>query len=209
MRPPRAAPKRDGGRWGLIGGLAFIAALGLAILLMWPAAGPEESRIPAGPLIPLPLEPTAREAFRAAGGVARAWQPDARPASLSAQWQPIRGRWPTQSIWTVLYYAPAAGRMAVVVVEAGQAWLLQEMPIPYPLPVFTEDRWLVDSPQALKAWWVAGGADFLARYKNAGVTARLKPTSMADPSPVWTITTTAGTQVHTLMISGVDGRVLP
>ena len=202
----RDTTKGSGGRWAVILGLAFIAALGISVLVLWPGMKPAEGGNPAGFPLPLPQEPTARQAYRAAQEAARAWQTDAQPATLAAHWRQTRGRWPSQSTWTVQFYSPATGRMAVVVVEAGRARLLQETITPYPLPTWAEDRWRVDSPQALEVWWAEGGADFLARHPQAEVAIQLGPAGPADPRPVWTVTAVAGNQVHTLSISGVDGR---
>ncbi|RME32375.1 MAG: hypothetical protein D6793_11150 [Thermoflexia bacterium] len=189
-------------------GLAFIAALVLAVLLLWLSPGPSGGN-PSAPAIPLPLEPTAREAYRAAREAARAWQPDARPSSLSAHWQRTRGRWPNQTVWMFHFYSPSSGRLAVFLVEVGRPRMLREALSPYPLPTFAEEQWRVDSPQALEAWWADGGADFLARHSDAEVTLQLKPASPTDNRPEWVMTAIAGRQVYVVTISGVDGQRMP
>lgn len=209
MRDMPDTPMNSGSRWGILLGLTFIVALGLAVLILWPSLRPAQRGGNVLSLIPLPQEPTARQAYQAAQEVARAWQMDARLASLSAQWRPIRGRWPAQTVWMAQFYSPAAGRMAVVVAERGRARLIQEMASPYPLPTLAEERWRVDSPQALSVWWENGGEDFLARHTEVEVTARLKPFGSGDDRPVWTITAVAGNQVHTVTLSGVDGQRIP
>ena len=208
MSDMRYAPKGSGGRWGVMLGLAFIAALGLAVLILWLSPGPSGGNPPAPP-IPLPLEPAARQAFRAAQEAAQAWQPDALPSSLSAHWQRIRGRWPTQIVWTIHFYSPSSGRLAVFLVEVGRTRMLRETVSPYPLPTFAEDQWRVDSPQAMEAWWGSGGEDFLARHSDAEVTLQLKPASPTDSRPEWVVTAMAGQQVQVVTISGVDGQRLP
>lgn len=202
------AQRGSGGRWAVLLGLAFIAALALAVLILWASPGPSGGN-PPGPPMPLPLEPTARQAYRAAQEAAQAWQMDALPSSLSAHWQRTRGRWPTQNVWTVHFYSPSSGRLAVFLVEVGRTRMLREAFSPYPLPTFAEDQWKADSPQALEAWWGSGGADFLARHSDAEVTLQLKPTSPTDNRPEWVITAVAGRQVQVVAISGVDGQPLP
>lgn len=204
----RTARGGGGRRWAVLGVLAFIAALGLAVLVLWASPEPLDGN-PPGPPMPLPLEPTARQAYRAAQEAARAWQMDALPSSLSAHWQRTRGRWPTQNVWTIHFYSPSSGRLAVFLVEVGRARMLREAFSPYPLPTFAEDQWKVDSPQAVEAWWRSGGADFLARHGDAGVTVQLKPISPENGLPVWTITAVAGNQVHSLTLSAMDGQKLP
>lgn len=198
----------SGGRWAVLLGLAFISALGLAILILWPGPGSSGGNPPGLP-VPLPLEPTARQAYQAAQEAARAWQSDALPSSLSAQWQRTRGRWPTQTIWMAHFYSPSSGRLAVFLVELGRTRLLQEALSPYPLPTLAEDQWKVDSPRALEVWWGNGGSDFLARHSDARVVLQLKPTSPTDDRPEWVITAVAGRQVQVVTISGVDGQRLP
>lgn len=194
-------------RWAVLLGLAFILALGLAILTVQPALQPAKEGGAAGSVIPLPREPTARQAYALAKEVALSWQPDARLAALSIHWRQNRGRWPTQNVWSAQFYSPTTGRMALIVVEGGRARLLQEMVIPYPLPTFAEDRWRVDSPQALGTWWSGGGGDFLTRHTGAEVSLQLKPGP--TESPVWTLTATAENQFQTVKIDGADGRILP
>ncbi len=203
-----AATGGNGGRWAVLLGLAFIAALGLAVLILWPSPGPAGGS-PSGLPIPLPMEPTARQAYRAAQEAARAWQPDALPSSFSAHWRRTRGKWPTQTVWTSHFYSPSSGRLAVFLVEVGRVNMLWEAVSPYPLPTFAEDQWRVDSPRALETWWASGGADFLARHSNAEVALQLKPGRPTDHQPEWVITAMAGRQVQVVAISGVDGKRMP
>lgn len=190
-------------------GLAFILALGLAVLVLQPGVRSAGSGSAVGSGLPLPRQPTAWQAYHLAKEVALAWQADARPVALSAQWRPVRGRWPTQNVWTVQFYSSAAGRIALIAVEGGRARLLQEMVSPYPLPTFAVAEWQIDSPQALETWWAGGGRDFLARHTGAEIALQLKRADEADERPVWVVTATAGRQVHTVRIQGMDGKILP
>lgn len=200
--------KGNGRRWAALLGLAFILALGLAILTLQPGLQPARGRIATNSAIPLPYEPTARQAYALAKEMARSWQPDARPAALSVHWRQIRGRWPTQNVWSVQFYSPATGRMALIAVEGGRARLLQETVTPYPLPTFAEERWQVDSSQVLEAWWSGGGGDFLTRHTGAEVSLQLRPGPTGE-SPVWTLAATAENQFQMVKMDGTDGRVLP
>lgn len=196
----------NGGRWAVTVGLAFIAALGLAVLILWPGLGSTGGGPSAAPA-PLPPGPTARQAYQAAQEAARAWQPDAQPSSLAAHWQWGRGNWSAQTVWTLHFYSPSSGRLAVFLADWGRVRLLREASSPYPLPTFAEEQWRVDSPQALEAWWTGGGADFLARSPNAEVTLQLRPGDSGRPE--WVVTALSGRQVQVVILSGVDGKRIP
>lgn len=200
--------KGRGSRWAVLLGLAFVLALGIAILIMTPVMRGAENGYRAVSSLPLPTEPTARQAYSLAKDVARAWQPDVRPVGLSAQWRPIRGRWPTQTVWAAQFYSPAAGQIALVLVEGGRARRLQEIPALYPPATFAEEQWRVDSPKALEIWWAHGGERFFAWRSNVEVTARLQPAGTHDPDPVWSITAVVGEQAQAVTLRATDGTVI-
>jgi hypothetical protein len=159
--------------------------------------------------ISLPSEPAARQAYMLARQEARSWQPDARLMGLSAHWRPIRGRWPGQTTWTAQFYSPAAGQIALIVVEGGRARRIQETLALYPVATMAEEQWQIDSPKALGIWWEHGGERFLAGRVGVEVVARLQPAGPQDPSPLWSITATVGEQAHTITIRATDGTVIP
>jgi len=199
----------SGGRWAALLGLAFIVALGIAILAIAPGMRQAGVEYTGASSIPLPSEPTARRAYALAQKEAHSWQPDIHLVGLSAHWRPVRGRWPTQTVWTAQFYSPAAGQIALIVVEGGQARRIQEMLALYTPATLAEEQWQVDSPKALEIWWKHGGERFLAGRAGVEVAARLQPAGPQDPSPVWSITAVVGEQAYVVTIRATDGAVIP
>jgi hypothetical protein len=206
--------RRGAGRWAAVLGLAFVAALGLALLVLWlyrPSQRPdgvETGGWSAYADLPASLSggPSARRAYSPAAEVARTWQPDSCPAIVSAHWRPRQGRWPTDIAWMFQFYSPATRRLAVIVVEGGRARLLQETASPYPLPTFDEADWQVDSHAALDAWWGAGGAAFLSTHSEVDLMAQLRALEGREYRLVWTIAGIAGDQVKRLVVDGTTGE---
>ncbi len=201
--------KGSGGRWAVLLGLAFIIALGIAILVIAPGMRPGGVEYTAASSISLPSEPAARQAYALAQREALSWQPDARLMGLSAHWRPIRGRWPSQTVWTAQFYSPSAGKIALIVVEGGRTRRVQETLALYPVATVAEEQWRIDSPKALGIWWEHGGERFLVGRSGVEVVAQLQPAGLQDPSPVWSITATVGEQAHTVTIRATDGAVIP
>ena len=203
-------------RWPIVLGLAFVVALGLALLVLSlyrPSQPPREREdVGAGLSVTTDLPsslaegPTARQAYPPAMDVARSWQADGHLAVVSAHWRPRQGRWPTEVTWMFQFYSPAARRLAVVVVEGGRARLLREAVSPYPLPSFSETDWQVDSLAALDAWWSAGGATFLSIHSEVDLMAQLRPLEGGGGQPMWTVTGIAGDQVKNLVVDGMTGE---
>lgn len=195
---------RRTGRWVVIVALALAVALVLvALILRSSGAGWETGQVEARPG-ELPGGVSARQAFSAAQAAAQGWQEDARPAIVSAHWRRERGRWPTAVAWTFQFYSPATQKMAVVLVEGGQARLFREDRVPYPLLTFDEGRWRVDSPAALESWWGAGGSAFAARGREMDLLAQLRASD--GNRPVWTITGIIGDQVWSVQLDGMTGE---
>jgi hypothetical protein len=150
---------------------------------------------------------TARSAYQLAVDVARSWQPDGQVAIMSAHWQPRQGRWASGVVWMFQFYSPATRRLAVIVVDSGRARLLREALSPYPLPVFGEDDWQVDSLEALETWWKAGGASFVSIHSEVDLTAQLRVLK-EDDRVAWTVVGTSGAQTRRLIVDGVTGELV-
>ncbi len=194
-------------------GLTFVVALGLALLILWVyrssqrSDGAEAGGWSAYADLPASLSggPSALRAYSPASEIARAWQPDARPAIVSAHWRPRQGRWPTDIAWMFQFYSPATHRRAIIVVTGGRARLLRDALSPYPLPTFDETDWQVDSYAALSAWWSGGGAAFLSTHHEVDLTAQLRVLEGED-RPVWTVSGITGGQMKILVVDGTTGE---
>jgi hypothetical protein len=208
---------QDQKRWGPVLGLTFALALALAILIVWlyrPAepfalrreseAGEIVFELPSG----LAEGLSARQAYESAEAAALAWQPDARPATVSAHWRPRQGGWSSKVIWTFQFYSPSNRRLVVIVVDKGLTQLLQESLSPYALPTFDVESWRVDSQEAVQTWWNHGGGAFHTTHSDVDLVARLQAAEAGDGRPVWRVTGVAGGQVKQVDVDGVTGERL-
>lgn len=207
---------RGGGRrWFVVLSGAFLIALAVALLVLWlykpsqPSQQPQEevgmlTSLPAG----LAEAPVARDAYPAAVEVARSWQSDAGVAIAAAHWRPRQGRWPSDVTWMFQFYSPASRRMASVVVEGGRARLLREARSLYPLPVFDEAGWQVDSRAALDAWWRGGGVTLMPANSEVDLMAQLRVQQGEDGRLAWTITGIIGDRVESLVVDATTGEQL-
>jgi hypothetical protein len=211
-----AGVAREGRRqWFVILSGAFLVALAVALLILWlyePSQPSQQPQGEAGMSTSLPAglaeAPVAREAYPAAVEVARSWQSDAGVAIAAAHWQPRRGRWPSDVTWLFQFYSPASRRMAAVVVEGGRARLLREARSLYPLPIFDETDWQVDSRAALDAWWRSGGVTLMPANSEVDVTAQLRVQPGEDGRLAWTITGIIGDRVESLIVDATTGEQL-
>ncbi len=208
---------KDEKRWGHVLGLTFALALALAILIVWlyrpaepfalrqePEGGEIVFELPSG----LAEGVSARQAYELAEAAALAWQPDARPATVSAHWRPRQGGWSSKVIWTFQFYSPSNRRLVVIVVDKGLTQLLQESLSPYELPTFDVERWQVDSQEAVQIWWNNGGGAFHTTHSGVDLVARLQASEAGDGRPVWRVTGIAGGQVKQVKVDGVTGERL-
>lgn len=205
--------RKRAGRWVVLLGLTFVVALGVALLILTlykPSQQTGEVGEQSGVALHVSLAEsvTARSAYPSAVSVAQSWQADGQLAIVSAHWRPNRGRWPTDIAWIFQFYSPSARRLAVVVVDGGRAWLLQETTSPYPVSTFGEDEWQVDSLAALNTWWHAGGATFLSIYSEIDVTAQLRVLDGESDRLAWSVTGIAGDQVRRSVVDGATGELV-
>ncbi len=198
-------------RWIVLLGLTFVVALVVAVLILvfyGPSGQPFGRGAVTGDLpVNFASDMSAQSAYLLAVDVARSWQPDGQVAIVSAHWQPRQGSWAADVVWMFQFYSTAARRLAVIVVDGGRARLLQESSSPYPLPVFGEDDWQVDSLAALETWWNAGGATFVAIHSDVDLTAQLRVRE-EDDRLAWTVIGTSGVQMRRLIVDGVTGDLV-
>jgi hypothetical protein len=194
---------------------AFLVALAVALLVLWlykpsqPSQEPQEEvgvrhSLPPG----LAEAPIARSAYPAAAEAARSWQSDAGVAIAAAHWRFRQSRWPSDVTWMFQFYSPASRRMATVVVEGGRARLLREASSPYPLPIFDEAGWQVDSRAAMDVWWRTGGVTLVSAGSEVDVTAQLRVLQGGDGPLAWAITGIVGDRVESLVVDAATGEPL-
>ena len=131
---------------------------------------------------------TVKGLYPVALEMATAWQSDARLVSASADWPgPTAENLEDQEVaWSFNFYSPAARKVYAVVVSEGQARGVRASQVPRDLNPAPVEGWQIDSPAALATWLAHGGRDFLARYPQAQVSARLRFPS-DSPTPLWTV----------------------
>jgi hypothetical protein len=131
---------------------------------------------------------TAKAFYPLALEVASAWQGDARLVSASANWPgPTAETLEDQEVaWSFNFYSPAVRQVYAVAVSGGQARGVRASQVPRDLNPAPVEGWQIDSPAALATWLAHGGRDFLARYPQAEVSARLRFPS-DSPTPLWTV----------------------
>lgn len=216
-------PEKEGGRetqekqWGAVLGLTFVLALVLALLIVWlyrPSEPLVLSREPGEERVAFDL-PTvlaegtsARKAYQLAAREALAWQPDARPAIVSAHWRPRQGGWSSNVVWTFQFYSASTRRLAVMVVDGSQTQLLQDVRSPYALPTFEDEDWQIDSREAVQTWWNNGGGAFHTTHSDVNLIAQLRVLEEADGRLVWRVTGVAGAQVRQVDVDGATGEQL-
>jgi hypothetical protein len=146
------------------GGLALLAAFGeSAAPDRLPPGAVNRAGVSVGPA-PSFAGQTAMVAYAAARNAALAWQPDAGLTSATATWRQGAQRQellPGQNSWAFTFYAPTAGRTAVIAVVDGQARLVSEGPGSLAAAPLEATGWRVDSPAAVAALMAAGGDAFL------------------------------------------------
>lgn len=189
--------------WAILGGLliADLAVFGvLAYLLL--RSPPSSLVSPLSPSSPSLASPptaategaeadrvaTVKELYPLALEVATAWQGDALLASASADWlRPTAETLEDQEVpWSFNFYSPVARKVYAVAVSEGQARGVRESQVPRDLNPAPAEGWQIDSPAALATWLANGGSDFLARYPQAQVSARLRFPS-DSPTPLWMV----------------------
>jgi hypothetical protein len=134
------------------------------------------------------VKETVKGLYPLALEVATAWQGDARLVSASADWLgPTAENLEEQEVpCTFNFYSPAAGKVYAVTVSEGQARAVRESQVPQALNPVPVEGWQIDTPAALTTWLANGGRDFLARYPQAEVSARLRFPS-DSPTPLWMV----------------------
>jgi hypothetical protein len=190
--------------WIILGGLLLANLVVFGVLAYLFLSSPPSSLVSplSSPPSPSPASPLTAATEGAAAGraatvkalyplaleVATAWQGDARLASASADWpRPTAEALEDQEVlWSFNFYSPAARKVYAVAVSEGQARGIRESQVPRDLNPAPVEGWQIDSPAALATWLANGGSEFLARYQQAQVRARLRFPS-DSPTPLWMV----------------------
>jgi len=152
--------------------------------------------------VPL-IEAHARAESRAAD-----WSEDAVLVRVEANWY-VTADWQATGLppfaWSFLYYAPAEGTLATVVVD--DAELLWVPPVAVPVvPVAIEEFPPAYAPDLV---WVtflaAGGEAFIQEYPQAQVTFRLSP---VDGGLMWTVSAFKGDAAVEVSLDAHSGIVI-
>jgi len=107
---------------------------------------------------------TAQVAYAAAQQAANAWQSDAQLLSASATWPQGAGAdelLDGASSWGFTFYAPAAGRVAVISVVDNEASVVSEGPHQPETPPLDASGWNVDSREIVETALSEGGRAFI------------------------------------------------
>jgi hypothetical protein len=187
--------------WAILGGLLVANLVVFGVLAYLLLRSPPSSLV--SPLSPSPTPPptaatkgieadravTVKELYPLALEVATAWRGDARLVSASADWPgpTAENLGDQQEVpWAFNFYSPAARQVYAVAVSEGQARGVRASQVPRDLTPAAVEEWQIDSPAALATWLANGGRDFLARYPQAEVSARLRFPS-DSPTPLWMV----------------------
>jgi hypothetical protein len=201
--------------WGL--GALFVAVLGALGFLLSQADRPEALTAPAAnsAISPatvvhrLPQTPnSAQHLYVYAMQAAQAWQPDAALAGAATSWPFVSLDALSRPVdWTFQFYSPATELVYVVNVSGTSATTIRETRAPYRLSTIDDEKWRVDSYQALNIWLNHGGGEFLRRYPVVDISIRLG-LSQAQ-TPVWTVLgiDDTGQAVLTEQVDAYDGMV--
>ena len=198
----------------LLAGWALVAAVLAVLFVVFRSRGLG----PAGTPTPAPTytvaftQVTARSLYPVAEGLARAWQPDAQLASLSATWPNtavnLVGR-PTE--WNYRFYSPVGLRYYLVTVApGGQAQGIEHArPVDLPPPLVPVESWGVDSVEALSTWLDYGGGAMLSAKPGIEVSAQLSVPGQGG-QPVWAVVgyDTLYNDYLTVVIDAGNGAVL-
>lgn len=180
--------------------LLLIWGIGGAVVVLMAALYLRTVSHPAGdvslaPPTPAPtytvtyVDVTARQLYSFAKGEAVAWQADARLVSASTRWKStainIVGQ-PTE--WTYNFYSRTRKSLYIVRVTPDGALATSEHKgpmddMPYSVP---EDKWQVDSPQALAGWLNYGGGTMLNQLPGIEVVMQMNMLT-ERLGPYWTV----------------------
>jgi hypothetical protein len=191
-------------------GLAVVVVFGVLVWLVLSGSiffAPVPGAVPASEgLTPL----SGRQAFDDAQQVAQAWQPDAVPIRVAADWDAARLDDLTLGApdWVVTFYSPTAGEQLRVVVSAASARALAPIrPVNLPQTVDL-GRWQVDSQQALSLFLKDGAEAFIADHQPVRVFLILSPSGSGRLQ--WTIAALdpSGSESYPVVIDATTGSII-
>ena len=153
------------------------------------------------------------DAYEQARAAAQAQAKDAQLLSASTQWQAVseQAMLDGASNWSFVFYSPASENSLDVVVNAGQAQVVNQTRVwvaPNPL---TEGAWQAGPREALLVFLAYGGRTFLAEHPEAMVDLHLASSESDDNrETVWTIVAidTEDRSLSSLLIDAETNQVL-
>ncbi|MBN1877795.1 MAG: hypothetical protein JXA33_26475 [Anaerolineae bacterium] len=87
--------------------------------------------------------------------------------------------------WTFQVYSPSRQRLAIVVVEQSQVWVLKEKSAIYVQKGIPRTAWVLDSDAFMSRWWVQGGKGVWDYAEAQSMHVRLR--CEKDGTVSWTI----------------------
>jgi hypothetical protein len=153
---------------------------------------------------------TARQALAPAAELAAQWQADAGLAIVSGQWSAAGVRPEGDVEWSFQFFSPSTQRLALIVVDNGEARVLREGLSPYVVPTFPAEEWHVDSDQARQTWWDRGGGSMVAQRPDADLLMQLRVPGDEGEHPVWSVAglVAGADSAFTVVVDASDGALL-
>ena len=195
-------------RWllslGVAGSVLLAVVVGVVVYfqLVETAISPSAQELSGG-------QATALQAFGPAAELAGQWQENARLSAVSGHLAAV-GTHPHHVEWAFQFYAPSTRQLALITVNNGAARMVREGLSPYAVPTFSTDEWLVDSDQALLAWWDGGGKALVARRPDVDLVLQLRVPDEGARQPVWTVATLMADSetAFTVLMNATDATVV-
>ncbi len=118
---------------------------------------------------------TARQAYTALQPWAKQWADDTQVVALSTSLFKSEG---SNLGWSCQVYSRQQHKIAVVLIQGDQVWVLREQPALYQQHPIEPSAWKIDSNELLSRWWEQRGHNIWPRpgeksmYLHLGVTKR-------------------------------------
>ncbi len=135
---------------------ALLIALGVSWLRAGVSSGSPANLNPGstGGSAPMSNTQTAREAYATLNQWLSGWAQDGAVVALSCTFQKENE---SPVGWTFQVYSPASQKLANVLIEGSNVWVLRELTALYPQQALPLDTWAVDSSTVLDTWWAGRG----------------------------------------------------
>jgi hypothetical protein len=150
--------------------VALLVLLVSLILFIWsPSSHPGNAAV----VVEEVPHMTAKNANQVAEPFALQWAEDAQLISLSATWDGGQKFQAGEGDWSLLYYSPAKGSTASIVVYDGEATMIATHGVSQIIDAPLGNKWLIDSETAIDLLGTVGGDEFLRAQPEATVTMSL------------------------------------